>query len=108
MEPRVTFDGPIDTAVDAETGTELLATLRESLSNIARHAQASHAEVEIEVGAEVVLRVRDDGVGPPGPGARRGRGLDNMAARATRLGGTMTLEPGGTGGTELEWRVPKR
>ena len=108
MEPRVTFDGPIDTAVDAETGTELLATLRESLSNIARHAQASHAEVEIEVGAEVVLRVRDDGVGPPGPGARRGRGLDNMAARATRLGGTLTLEPGGKGGTVLEWRVPKR
>ena len=31
-----------------------------------------------------------------------------MAARATRLGGTLTLEPGGKGGTVLEWRVPKR
>ena len=99
---------PAPLAYAGATGDGLLASLRESLSNIARHAQATHVDVEIEVDADVVLRVCDDGIGPPGPGARRGKGLDNLAARAARLGGALTLHPGDKGGTVLEWRVPKR
>jgi signal transduction histidine kinase len=45
--PGVLFDGPIDTAVDERTAVELLATLREALSNVARHAHASTVEVEV-------------------------------------------------------------
>ena len=41
FSPRVRFDGPVDTAVDREAGEQLLTVLRESLSNVIRHAGAS-------------------------------------------------------------------
>ncbi len=106
--PQVVLEGPIDAAVDAETSAQLLATLREGLTNVARHAGATHVSVEVEVDADVCVRVRDDGVGPPAAGTPRGRGLANMASRAARLGGGMTLRPAAGGGTMLEWRVPLR
>lgn len=107
FEPRVLFDGAIDTGVTAVVAGELIAILRESLSNVARHARASRVEVEVRVsGGDVVLLVTDDGVGPPGADAPTGNGLRNMAARAERLDGTFELRPGAEKGAVLEWRVP--
>ena len=40
------------------------------------------------------------------PAERGGNGLANMAARATKLGGTCKLSPAVPAGTILEWRVP--
>lgn len=108
FEPSVLFDGPIDTGIDDRLGAELLSTLREALSNVARHAKASSVRVEVLARDEVQLRVADDGVGPPAADAPRGRGLDNMTVRAQRLGGDLALEPHEQGGTVLTWRVPRR
>jgi signal transduction histidine kinase len=80
--------------------------LREALSNVARHAQATRVEVEVVVTDQVVLRVVDDGIGPPAPGAPSGHGLRNMKARAARRAGRFELRPGPSTGTVLEWRVP--
>jgi signal transduction histidine kinase len=107
FEPRVLLDGPIDTGVDDRLGAELLSTLQEALSNVARHARATGVEVQVVVHDEVCLRVIDDGIGPPGPDAPRGKGLANMAARAIQLGGGLSLAAGADGGTDLEWRVPR-
>jgi signal transduction histidine kinase len=104
--PRVAFDGPVDSTVRTTVGTELLATLREALSNVARHAHASRVDVTVSVGKDVRLRVVDDGVGPPAERSSSGRGLRNMAARAERLGGSFALRPGRSRGTDLEWSVP--
>ncbi len=49
----------------------------------------------------------DDGVGPPGATTQRGKGLDNMTARAVGLGGEIEIGAAPGGGTALEWRVPK-
>lgn len=108
FEPRVLLDGPLDTGVEPRIGVELLATLREALANVSRHADASSVEVDVAAEAgEVVLRVVDNGVGP-GDGRRTGgKGLANMAARAGALGGTVELRAGEICGTVLEWRVPK-
>lgn len=107
FEPRILLDGPIDVAVSDEVGVELLATLREALSNVARHAQSSHVDVVVTVDGDVTMRVSDDGIGPPAEESPRGDGLRNMAARARRLGGTFEMRPNDPEGTVVEWRVPK-
>jgi signal transduction histidine kinase len=107
VEPAVDFAGPVDVTTPDYLVADLLATLREALSNVARHARAAHVEVRLRASAdEVVLTVADDGTGPPGPDASRGRGLDNMASRATRRGGSFDLRAGEPAGTVLTWRVP--
>lgn len=109
FDPRVLLDGPLDTSVDSRVATELLATLREALANVARHARASRVEVEVAVVAagDVLIRVVDDGIGPGHADRRGGKGLPNMAARAASLGGTTDIRPGDLSGTVFEWRVPK-
>jgi signal transduction histidine kinase len=96
--------------VDPETAEQALAALREALSNVARHAQASRVDVTVDVDGDETLSVQvtDDGTGIPAGGRRSG--LRNLAARADKLGGALQLaaaEPGAPRpGTRLEWRVP--
>src|SRR5918994_2303432 len=106
-EPGVLFEGPVDTATPEPVATDMLATLREALSNVARHAGASHVDVVVAVDTtDLALRVTDDGVGPPAPGQPRGHGLDNMKARAARREGAFDIGPAAPHGTVVEWRVP--
>jgi signal transduction histidine kinase len=107
FEPRVLLDGPIDTGLAKGVGVELVATLREALANIARHAHARRADVSITVEGEVTLEVRDDGVGPGDAFRAGGKGLANMRQRAESLGGTMQVQAAEPSGTVLTWRVPK-
>jgi signal transduction histidine kinase len=106
FEPRVVFDGPVDAAVPEGVGVELLASLREGLANVARHARATRVDVEVRCARDLVLVVADDGVGLPDRTEAAGRGLANMAERAQRCGGAFTAASGDDGGTVLEWRVP--
>ena len=106
FQPRLHFDGPIETAVDHEAGEQLMAVLRESLSNVIRHAHASSVDIEISsAGAELVLLVSDDGVGPASSKGA-GNGLRNMEARACSLGGAFEVRARQPRGTLVEWRVP--
>ena len=107
FEPTVLFDGPVDSSTPDGLAVDLLATLREALSNVARHARAGRVDVTVAVDAAgLLLRVADDGVGPPAPDHRRGHGLDNMASRAARRGGSFDIRPATSNGTVVEWRVP--
>ncbi len=106
FEPAVRFAGPIDNAVANPVESELLASLREALSNVARHAGARSVDVELSVGDDVHLKVADDGIGIGLGGHRTGSGLPNMATRAELLGGSFSLRSRPGGGTELTWRVP--
>ncbi len=103
--PVVRIVGPLDSLVPAATGEHLLAVLREAVSNLARHARAAHAEVEVEATVSTLrLRVVDDGVGLA---ARTGEsGLRNARRRAQELGGTLALDPHVPSGTALVWEVP--
>ncbi|MET7298258.1 GAF domain-containing protein [Embleya sp. NPDC005575] len=106
FEPTVTFAGPVDSTVSDEVAEQLLAALREVLSNTSRHAHASRVEVSLVVAGDTVdLTVTDDGVGIA-PGGRRS-GLANLAGRATELGGRAEFGPGPEGrGTTVTWSVP--
>ncbi|GHF33557.1 sensor histidine kinase [Streptomyces fumanus] len=103
--PGVRMEGLLDTHVPKETADHVMAVLTESLTNVARHARADRADVILETdGKKLRLTVTDNGVGIP-PGGRRS-GLDNMAARAHKLGGDMQTTTAESGGTRLVWQVP--
>ncbi len=102
--PALRMSGGLDGDVPAAAGDHLLGALREALSNAARHAGAGKVDVTVEGGQELILLVRDDGVGIKQ--SERRSGLANLAERAGLLGGTMRTGPADGGGTELEWRVP--
>ena len=103
--PRVTFVGPVDTAVDDTMTGDLTAVVSEALTNVVRHADARAVEVSVEVAGERVrVVVGDDGVGL---GDRpRGRGLSDLQQRAVEAGGDLTLRTREGGGLLLEWDVP--
>ena len=103
--PVVRTSGPVDTAVPHALGAQLLAVLREAVSNVARHALADGAEVDVVVaGDRLELRVADDGVGLPAEMSESG--LRNARRRADDLGGTLEVTRFGDRGTVLVWRVP--
>ncbi len=104
FEPAVRFVGPVDNLVTDRIRGHVLAVAREALSNVARHAHATRAEIELSAGEEVVLVVTDNGVGVGEPARRSG--LANMAGRAESLGGSLKVGMPAGGGTRLEWRVP--
>lgn len=108
FEPSVRFDGPVDTAVPDRVAEHLLASLREALSNVARHAQASSATVELAVtGGTLTLEVSDDGRGGTVGPTAVGHGVRNMTERAGALGGRCELGPATSGrGTVVRWSVP--
>jgi signal transduction histidine kinase len=103
--PVVRTSGPVDTVVPPALASQLLAVLREAVSNVARHALADSAEVDVVVGADrLELRVADDGVGLSEDITESG--LRNARRRADDLGGSLEVSPVGEHGTLLVWRVP--
>ncbi len=116
INPQVRIDGPVDALVPESVTDDVIAVVRESLSNIAKHAHASKVALSIDVtNQELTLVVSDDGVGMPplttaeGEPARRS-GLANLEYRARRHGGTfdVSTSPDVSEGwsTEVRWCVP--
>ena len=107
FDPAVRTTGPVDTAVPPEVRDQLLPVLREALSNVARHAAADHADIELAVDDhEVRLTVLDDGVGIGT--VTKESGLRNARRRAAGLGGSLELTAREPRGTSFVWRVPLR
>nr|WP_231127084.1 GAF domain-containing protein [Motilibacter aurantiacus] len=115
--PRLAVEGDLD-EVDDEVVGDLLAVLREALSNAARHAGAGAVDVVLsvtppgEAGRQLRLEVLDDGRGIGRPA--RVSGLANMRTRAEAHGGAFDARPrtglGPDGravtGTRVAWTVP--
>ncbi|RZQ65047.1 MacS family sensor histidine kinase [Amycolatopsis suaedae] len=113
---RVQVSAPAgEVNLPAATTAELVAAVREALSNVDKHAgRDARAWVLLEdLSDEVVITVRDDGPGIPEGRLEQARaqghlGVDqSIRGRVTGLGGTITLDTGPRSGTEWELRVPK-
>lgn len=91
--------------VPARIEEHLVPTLREALTNAAKHAKADSVVIRLAVGEDIELTVTDDGHGIHAHQGR-GFGLGNMEDRAMTLGGTCKLVEGPDGGMALVWRVP--
>lgn len=105
LQPQVSFSGPVDTLVSGSLAEEVLAVLREALTNVGKHAKASQVVIMIAAGDELRLVVADDGNGMS-DALGQGLGLRNIRQRAERLGGAVELGRSREGGTRLTWHVP--
>lgn len=106
FHPRCSIDPRVDAITDVTLASDIVHAVRESLSNVARHARASRVRVSLSLSLTTVrFTVRDDGVGIS-PTGRRGNGLANLRARADRNGGSCTFRDAAGGGTVVEWCVP--
>jgi signal transduction histidine kinase len=93
-----------------ERTLEVLSVVREALSNIARHARATRAEVLVASdGDGITVTVSDNGVGfdPDAPRGLGHLGLANMDARTTGIGGTLGIESSPDRGTRIIAHVPR-
>jgi signal transduction histidine kinase len=103
MTPRLTFSGAVDLTIRDDVADDVVAVVRESLANVARHAAASTVAVEVSLDDDlVVVTVDDDGRGiEPKPGRRSGTA--NLESRALRRGGSLEISRRESGGTRVRW-----
>jgi signal transduction histidine kinase len=92
--------------LDAVTALQVLRIIQEALTNVIKHAGARTIRIATDVaGAEVQVRISDDGVGFDGNAASGGRGLMNMRRRAEQLGGQIDFTRD-AGWTQVTLRLP--
>ncbi len=101
----------IDELVAPGRANNVVAVVREGLSNVARHARSGSVSVRVAVTSPpphgaITVEVEDDGVGVP-PAPSRASGTRNLQARALQSGGTFViLRPPSGRGALLRWTAP--
>jgi PAS domain S-box-containing protein len=109
-EIEVAGDGAF-AGVAGNVATAIYRALQESLTNIAKHARASHAWVMLKAAdGHVYFEVEDDGGGIAAGDTdqQRGLGLKGMRERVSYLGGTLEVSRAARGGTRVSARVPAK
>ncbi|MFL5313033.1 MAG: histidine kinase [Myxococcales bacterium] len=105
VEVERSFEPSLPTLSD-DTELAVYRIAQESLTNIARHAQARHVRIGLESGpGRVVLRVVDDGRGFSGVPEENG-GLRSMRERSLLVGGALAIKQAAGGGVEVRLEVP--
>lgn len=106
LEATLTIEGHRHD-VPAAVGRTVYRIVQESLTNIARHAEATTASVRIDYYPDAVaLQVDDDGKATPETAPVPGIGLLGMRERVTALGGRLRAAPRGEGGFSVQAELP--
>ena len=106
-KPSVSFSGPVDAVVNSELAVNLVAAVREGVSNALRHSGCTRIEVAVSAHDQLLrLTVADDGCGLPAEGLPRMSGLANLEGRARVLGGVSQVGTSHLGGLLLTWQAP--
>ncbi|MFB7221363.1 sensor histidine kinase [Streptomyces sp. NPDC056227] len=93
--------------VPAAVDRTVYRIVQESLTNIARHADATTASVRIDCRPDALaIRIDDDGKARPDTAPVPGVGLLGMRERITALGGRLRAEPRGEGGFTVQAELP--
>ncbi|MGC0336823.1 sensor histidine kinase [Streptomyces sp. SLBN-8D4] len=95
--------------VTLDSGIELAAyrIVQEALTNARRHAPGAAVDVELVYAQEaLLLRIRDNGPGPPAAPSGAGHGLLGMRERAAAVGGRLSSGPAPSGGFLIEAALP--
>jgi signal transduction histidine kinase len=101
----VTISAPLERRLPPAVEAAAYFVVMEALTNVAKYASATTAEVKIEqVNGHVVIDVADDGVGGADPAA--GSGLTGLGDRVAALGGRLEVESPPGGGTVVRAELP--
>ena len=103
LRTTVRMTGPLD-VVPGTLAQDAEAVVREGVSNVLRHANATELIITISVDGNLVIDISDNGEGIPRTVARSG--LHNLAERAAAAGGSCTVDHADSGGTRLLWTAP--
>ena len=112
MAVEVCVDGTRD-GIPAGVDLAAYRIVQEALTNVLKHASASHAVVRVGYHPDAIeLEVLDDGHGPLGAGhnggTATGQGLIGMRERASLYGGLVEARPRTGGGFAVRARLPVR
>ena len=98
---------PPDASLDPGARQAVFRVAQEALTNVGRHARAQTVSVRLDTTAsELVLTVRDDGIGFQPGGPARGMGMSNIAARASEVGGSLEVASAPNRGTAIRFALP--
>ena len=103
LRTTVQYTGPLS-VVDTDLAEHAEAVVREAVSNVVRHAEATTLSVSVSVADDVCIEVIDNGKGISGD--ITGSGLTNLRRRAEDVGGTFMIDQMPTGGCKLRWCAP--
>lgn len=102
-------EGIEDSPLDRAQSLHLFRIVREALSNVIRHSQATHLQVRVHWQPHSLnLEVIDDGAGMHAGDEENGRGTRNMRSRAQELAGRITWRGATAGGTRVILTFPLR
>lgn len=110
LDITVTCDPLEPDLFTAAQTAEILHIAQEALSNIRKHAHATHVDLDLIRDADaVVLEIQDNGIGldPALLSESVGHGMKNMRERARSLNSTLEIVPGEEGGTRIVLRIPR-
>ena len=99
-----------DLAVDQERATAIFRILHETLTNVARHADASRVDVRLaKEGSDLTLEVHDNGKEMPKDtlSTSESLGILGMRERAMLIGGDLTITGTPGRGTTVKVRIPE-
>jgi signal transduction histidine kinase len=100
---QVKVASDIETEVGPQCVHNCVQALREILSNVVRHSEATAVDIQLDTKDDLIeVIVRDNGVGFI-PNVGSGRGVRNLASRARELGGDCTIESTIGSGTIVRW-----
>jgi signal transduction histidine kinase len=105
----VSLDAPAEGLADLPAAVEVACyrIVTEALTNVTRHAHATHCSVRLRLNHGLDVNICDDGVGLP-EGWRAGVGIASMRERVTELGGDLVIEPSLPHGTRINAHLPAR
>ena len=109
----ITVEGPRDDRLPFSLETALYRIVQEALTNVARHAQATHASVKVQQDPRMILcSIKDNGVGfdvsaVKDSKGQRGLGLLGIRERLEVLGGTVEVTSRPGQGTEMSITIPR-
>ena len=107
-QAHVETDRQIERDLELTTQEELVVyrVAQEALTNIARHADAKHAELSLgHENGNIVLRVRDDGQGAEPAQLHSSYGIRGMRERAMLIGAALSIDSAPGRGTEIVLRL---